>query len=405
MDQTTVTKTHHRQVLTWGIIFVAANMRLPITMMPSLMAALQKEIGLPSSLAGLVTTIPLFVFAVMSPVIAWVARRFGNERTIYALLILVAIGSYLRILPTIAWLFSGTLILAIGIDGGNVLLPAIIKDRFADKLALTTSQYTVSMLLVGALGTGISGLLVSQLAVAPTMALLSIISLINLIIWLPNLKQPQTDQTDQTDRQVTTALKSTDTTHASVWKTPLAWVVTAFFGLQALVYYALLTWLPTILMQHGFSDVNASNLVTVMQLANLPMAFIAPLISERRHGVSSLLTIIGIGFIGGTAGFMLPGTGLTLNYLFAILLGLGAGAAFNLAIVFFTQKTTTGAETADLSGMAQSAGYLLAAIGPVLFGMLGQTVGWQIVLLIAILLAILLLVTGLISYHHATIYR
>lgn len=394
-----MSETHeHSRYLTLGMMLVAANMRLPITMMPGLLTSLRHSLGLPSSMAGLLTTIPLLAFAGMSPLIARWGRRWGNEVTIYLLLILVAVGSYLRILPTTTWLLVGTLLVGIGIDGGNVLIPAIIKDNFPTKLAVATSEYTLSMLLIGALGTGLSGTLATHWSLPLTMASLSVIALVNLVVWLPNLRFNH--------RSPVTASSTAPAprTHASVWRTPLAWVVTAFFGLQALVYYSLITWLPTMLTDQGFSAVVAGNLVTVMQLSNLPMAYIVPISSPHRRGVAAMLAVVGLGFIGGTAGMLWPGLSLGWAGAFSIFIGLGSGAAFNLAVVFFTQKTTTGFETADLSGMAQSAGYLLAAVGPIVFGWLGTSLGWPAVMWLAISLTALLTLTGIVVFRHPTIY-
>ncbi|ETY75694.1 CynX/NimT family MFS transporter [Lactiplantibacillus fabifermentans] len=392
--------THqHSRYLTLGMMLAATNMRLPITMMPGLISSLKKTLGLPSSMAGLLTTIPLLTFAVMSPIIARWGRRFGNEWTIYGMLIILALGSYLRVIPAIPLLFLGTLLVGIGADGGNVLIPAIIKDNFPDKIEVATSQYTISMLLIGSLGTGISGVLAAHWSLPLTMAVLSVIGLLNLVAWLPNLKYNH-----RAPAVIETPTAAETTTHGSVWGRPLAWVVTAFFGLQALVYYSLLTWLPTIFTAHGFSIIAAGNLVTIMQLSGLPMSYLVPATSGKKAGVKAMVAIVGIGFIGGIAGVLLPGTNFGFAAVLCVLLGLGSGAAFSLAVVFFTQKTTNGFETADLSGMAQSAGYLLAALGPVLFGWLGAQIGWSLVLWLAIVFSALLTLAGTVIQHRATIY-
>lgn len=387
----------HSQYLTLGMMLAAANMRLPITMMPGLISSLRRTLGLPSSMAGLLTTIPLLTFAVMSPLIARWGRRYGNELTIYVMLMILAAGSYLRVIPTIASLLLGTLLVGIGADGGNVLIPAIIKDNFPTKIPVATSQYTLSMLLVGAFGTGFSGLLAAHWSLPITMAVLSVIGLINLIVWLPNLAYNHRAPRLTVTRQDQTA-------HGSVWGRPLAWVITAFFGLQALVYYSLLTWLPMIFTSHGFSLITAGNLVTIMQLSGLPMSYLVPATSGKRAGVRTMIGVVGIGFTAGIGGVLLPTLSFGVVAILCILLGLGSGAAFSLAVVFFTQKTTNGFETADLSGMAQSAGYLLAATGPVVFGWLGSQLGWSLVLILAIILSALLTFAGIVIFRHATIY-
>lgn len=386
--------------LLFSIILIAANLRLPITVIPGLMPQLQRTTGLSSTQAGLFTTIPLLAFALVSPLLATLGRRWGNERVIYGLLGILALGSYLRLIPTVGWLLGGTLLIGIGIDGGNVLLPAIIKDHYPTKLAVATTAYTLSMLVVGALGTGLSGWLAARTTLPVALGSLSVIALLNLVTWLPHLRRRATASEPSGPIQPQRAPR----VHPSVWVTPLAWVVTGFFGLQALLYYSLITWLPTILVAHGFSTVTAGTLVTVMQLSNLPMAFIVPISSPHRRGVIVMLGLLALGFIGGMAGFLLPQLSLGAAYLLAILIGLGAGTAFNLAVVFFTQKTTTGVETADLSGMAQSAGYLLAALGPVAFGWCGTHLGWSVVLVGALVLGGGLVLAGSQLARHSSIY-
>ncbi|MFC6295577.1 CynX/NimT family MFS transporter [Lactiplantibacillus daoliensis] len=393
-----MTKTHqHSRYLALGMVLAATNMRLPITMMPGLISALKQTLGLPSSMAGFITTIPLLTFAIMSPIIARLGHRFGNELIIYLMLIVLAAGSYLRVVPSMMLLFIGTLLVGIGVDGGNVLIPAIIKDNFPKRIELATSSYTLSMVFVGSLGTGLSGLMAAHWSLTSSMAILSVIGLVNLIVWIPNLKYNHraplmTKAGNQQDKR------------PSVWRLPLAWIVTAFFGLQALVYYSLLTWLPTIFMARGFSVVVAGNLVTIMQLSGLPMSFLVPATSGKKAGVVTMITVIGVGFMAGAAGILLPGLSFGLSVILCVLLGLGSGAAFSLAVVFFTQKTTNGFETADLSGMAQSAGYLLAAFGPVIFGWLGSHVGWGLVLWLAIGFSALLTLCGVILQRHVSIY-
>jgi len=393
-----MTKTHqHSRYLALGMVLAATNMRLPITMMPGLISALKQDLGLPSSMAGLITTIPLLTFAIMSPLIARWGHRFSNEWTIYVMLIVLAVGSYLRVLPAIPLLLIGTLLVGVGVDGGNVLIPAIIKDNFPQRIELATGSYTVSMVFVGSLGTGLSGLMAAQWSLPVTMAVLSVIGLLNLVVWTPNLKYNHR-------APVTPDRQTQSTPRPSVWRLPLAWVATAFFGLQALVYYSLLTWLPTIFVARGFSLVVAGNLVTLMQLSGLPMSFLVPATSGKKAGVRTMIVVIGVGFMAGAAGILLPGLSLGLAIILCILLGLGSGAAFSLAVVFFTQKTTNGFETADLSGMAQSAGYLLAAFGPVVFGWLGSHVGWTLVLWLAIIFSGLLTLCGVILQRHVSIY-
>lgn len=379
------------------MMLIAANLRLPITLMPPLLPSLEASLHLPSSLAGLLTSIPLVTFAVFSPLIVKLAHRWGNEWTVFSLFLLLIFGSYLRIIPTVTALFLGTFLVGIGADSGNVLIPALIKEHVPDQIRLGTSLYTLSMLLVGALGTAAAGYLISHVSFGSTQALLGILSIIAVICWLPNLKRATpTSWTAQQKAQVPH--------FQSVWHQSAGWLITLFFGLQSLVYYVLLTWLPGILTAHGTSTLVASNLLTLFQLSGLPLAFLVPYLFNKHHGMTALLAIMTLGYVVAPLAFLLPVHAVSFLATMSLISGLGSGVAFNLSIMFFTTKTTNPYQTAAISGMAQSAGYLLAAIGPILFGYLEEhTHSWMPVLLTLAILSLGLTITGITVHHHTGI--
>lgn len=137
-------KNQSTTLLTWGILLVGANLRLPITMIPPLLPTIERTLGLPASMAGMLTTIPLLMFALASPLIAKMGNRRGNEWSLLIALIILLLGSLLRIIPSLIALVIGTLLIGFGISGGNVLLPAIIKDQFPQSIGAKTSLYTVT---------------------------------------------------------------------------------------------------------------------------------------------------------------------------------------------------------------------------------------------------------------------
>ena len=391
----------HSPLLLLSIVFVAANMRLPITLMPPLLDTIKQTFHIPTALSGLLTTIPLLTFAIMSPFIAKLGKRFGNEVIIYILLIVLAIGSAVRIIPDVIALFLGTLFIAIGIDGGNVLIPAVIKDHYAHRTEAITAIFTMSMLIVGALGTGLAGWLIARTTLSWTLGLLSIIAIINLILWFPNLHYRQT-QNISTTATATAAPGDSP----SVWRLPTAWLITLFFGLQSLVFYSLLTWLPSILTTQGFSTIEAGNIATIMQVGTLPAAILVPMLVRYHYGVPSILGLVFIGLSLAVFGLLLPIQSLLIHMILAFLIGLGCGASFNLAIIFFTSKTQTGHQTADLSGMAQSAGYLLAAFGPLAFGLLQSlTSSWISTILTIAILSVILVLCGISIHRRDTIMQ
>lgn len=377
-----------------SMMLVAANLRLPITIIPPLLSTIEKNLGIPKSLAGLITSIPLITFAIISPVIVKIAKKLGNELTIFVFFILLILGSYLRIIPTVWALMLGTFLAGVGIDSGNVLVPAIIKDHMPNQIPLGTSLYTMSMLLIGAIGTALSGILITKVSLQTTLAILSIVAIIALIFWIPNLKYNH--------RETTTTEHKTN--YRSVWTQNLGWLITAFFGLQSIVYYSFITWLPSVLESHGISTIFASNLLTLLQLSGLPCSFIVPFLSIRKHGMRTLLIMLFIGYAIAPLGYLVSTSNAVFLTIITIVTGFGSGLAFNMAVVFFTEKTTNPYQTAEVSGMAQSAGYLLAAIGPVLFGFIENSVGsWNVIILILIVLSTLLAISGLLVARHKPI--
>ncbi|MFC6261108.1 MFS transporter [Levilactobacillus fujinensis] len=386
----------HRQWFLFSMMMIAANLRLPITFIPPLLTHIEKTFALTSSMAGLLTSIPLITFAIFSPIIVRLAQHWGNELTVFLLFILLIVGSYLRIIPTVPALFVGTFLIGIGIDSGNVLVPALIKEHMATNLRLGTSLYTLSMLLIGALGTALSGLLISHISLGVTMGILSIPSVLALLTWIPNLKLK---------RQAALTTQKVQVHHyQSVWHQSLGWLITLFFGFQSLVYYALITWLPSILVTHGVSPLSASNLLTLLQLSGLPLSFMVSYLFSKKHGVTILLGVMTLGYVVAPLTFILPIHSLFFLTTMCVIAGMGAGIAFNLAILFFTEKTTNPSQTAAISGMAQSAGYLLAAVGPILFGYLQQFMhSWTLVIWLLALFAVGLTLTGFVIQRHGMI--
>jgi CP family cyanate transporter-like MFS transporter len=363
-----------------GVFLIGANLRLPITMMPPLLGTLAKNGVLPQSLAGWVTTIPLLMFALASPLLGRLGTRYGLGKVLALAAVALVLGAGFRLLPNAGSLLFGTALAGIGITGGNVLLPALIKQEFPNKVAVMTTMYTTAMGVVASLGTGTSGILAHQVGPTAAMAILGSVSIWALAVWLlviPRLHTP---------------LVSVEGSSASarITQQPLAWGIALYFGLQSLLYYSLLTWLPSIWQQAGFSPVAAGNLATLFQLFGLPLTLLTPGVAERKHGLTVIATIASGGFVIGLLGILIGPMDFGVQALLAIVTGAASGAAFSLCIVFFQKKATTAAGTASLSGMAQSGGYLLAAVGPVGFSLIATVMTWSGVLWLCLVLSVLL---------------
>ncbi|MGL5684810.1 MAG: CynX/NimT family MFS transporter [Vagococcus fluvialis] len=372
-------------LLLLGIIMIATNLRAPITSVGPLVGTITNSLNLTGAQAGLITTLPLIAFAIISPIAPKLARKFGTETTILGALILIILGLSIRYLPSISTLFLGTAILGCGIAIGNVLIPSIVKQEFQNQSGLVTGTYSVSMNLTGAIASGVSIPLIEKLGWTWNQAfsLWIILAALALLAWLPQLK----------NKKATPEVNLVDTNN-SIWHSSLAWSVSLFMGIQSFIFYVLVAWLPEMLISQGIPSSKSGGMLSLLQLTLLPTTFIIPIIAEKRPNQKSLVVISFTLFTLGISGLMF--SSLAVISLSIIAIGIAGGIAFSLSMMFFNLRTSTPKEAADLSGMAQSIGYILAAVGPFLFGLLHDlTNNWQSSLFLLIGMTIILLFVGL----------
>ncbi|QDQ02965.1 MFS transporter [Lysinibacillus fusiformis] len=375
-------------VIIVGIIFVATNLRAPLTSVGPLVGVIRDNLHLSNTLAGMITTLPLLAFALFSPFVPRLGRKFSMEFLILISVIFLMIGIILRSLSGVATLYVGTAILGLAIAICNVLLPGLIKREFPTQMGLMTGVYSISMNLFGAMASGLSVPIAVSLGFGwqGALGVWGILSFVAILLWLPQMKRMKGRTTSVPNQKVDGGV--------NLWRSALAWQVTLFMGLQSMVFYVLITWLPEILKQQGISSDQSGWLLSIMQLALLPITFIVPIIAGRMSSQRSLVTIASILLLTGTLGLLYG----SLNFivLWVILLGIGGGCAFGLSMMFFGLRTVNAHQAADLSGMAQSVGYLLAATGPTLFGYLHDvTNSWTFPLLLLVCASVLLFIFGL----------
>lgn len=378
-----------------GIILIGSNLRAPLTAVGSLIPFIRDDLGISNAIAGTITTLPLLAFAFLSPFAPKIANKLGMERTIFISLILLTIGILIRSLQGTSPLFIGTVLIGLAIAIGNVLLPAFIKMKFPLKIGIMTGIYAVFMNLFGALASGISVPLssVQGFGWQGSLETWGILTFIAVLFWLPQL---------QNNHVILKSASPQSQKRKSIWRSPLAWKVTLFMGLQSFMFYTLMTWLPGILQLNGYSSSKAGWMLFLMQFAIIPITFIIPVIAGKMKNQKILSIIIALFFFLGISGLMIgPASLIPLSI---ILFGIAAGSAFSLAMMFFSLRTNDGGQAAELSGMAQSFGYLLAAIGPVLFGGLHDiTNGWIVPLSMLLFISIIILVIGIGAGKEGTI--
>lgn len=377
-------------MLILGIILVAANLRAAITGVGPLVNDICRDTGLSTALAGMLTALPLVAFAVVSPVAPVIARRIGIEYALGASMALLTIGIVLRCIGSEVGLFLGMLLAGVGIAMGNVLLPSLIKRDFPTQVGLMTGLYSISMNVWAAIASGISVPIsqVVDIGWRGSMMSWAILSIVSILIWLPQLRQ----------RHIPKKAEST----VNVWKSGLAWQVTFFMGLRSFVFYVSVAWLPDLLQTRGMSETTAGWMLSLLQFASLPASFIVPVIAGKRSSQRSLVVFIILLFLIGYVG-LISGVN-ALNWLWIVLIGVAGGAVISLALAFFGLRSRSSDEAAKLSGMAQSIGYLLAAFGPILIGIVHTALdSWTVPLFILVVAIVLLFIFGMGAGRNAYI--
>lgn len=369
-----------------GILFIAATLRVTFTGIAPLLDAIRAEYQLTTAQTGLLTTLPLLAFGLVSPLAAGVARRFGIERSLLLAMVIICLGIGLRSLPSAAWLYIGTALIGCGIALGNVLLPGLIKRDFSGHVARMTGAYSITMGAAAAAGSA----MVVPLALAGfgwrgALLLLMVFPLLALLLWLP-----------QARRQATTPMTGLGAAHnRGIWRSALAWQVTLFLGINSLVYYVIVGWLPAILQSMGYSEAQAGSLHGLLQLATAAPGLAIPLVLHRLKDQRGIAVLVALMCVVSTLGlWLLPGQAVIWTLIF----GFGSGATMILGLTFIGLRASSAHQAAALSGMAQTIGYLLAACGPPLIGKIHDAYGdWHIPLIIVALIAVVMALFGALA--------
>ncbi|HZG70298.1 MAG TPA: MFS transporter [Chondromyces sp.] len=372
-----------------GIVFVAFNLRPSITAVGPLIGSIRDETGISNGAAGLLTTLPLLAFALLSPFVPKIAQRFGSEWSILLGLSILGVGIAARSAGILPSLYIGTVFIGFGIGLCNVLLPGIVKEKFPKKVGLLTGIYTFSMGIWAGFAPGLSLPIAEGLKLGWRLSLgvWIILIFIAIIVWIPQLRAVE----KKSKGSPILALNS------SIWSSPVAWQVTLFMGLQSMVYFSTTTWLPEILHSQGWKMTDAGWMVTVLQFSGLPANFIIPVLADRLPTQKGIALGIGIFCFSGLFGLLLS-SGSVISKISIILLGIGLGAAISHSLTLIGLRAANTNEAASLSGMAQSVGYLLAAAGPILIGSLYDLFHtWTVPLVFLMMMITLFTISGILA--------
>jgi MFS transporter, CP family, cyanate transporter len=393
-----------------GIMVLAISLRAAIASLPPVFPDLSAALHLSSASISVLAAVPVLCFGLFSGLAAPLSRGFGEERMLLAALLLLAGGLLLRGALPGAMLFPGTVLAGGAIALMNVLLPSLVKRRRPEQAGLLIGSYLL-MLSGGAVVASLIAVPVFQAAggvhaaggwaVKLTLGMWALPALAAAVVWLP-----QTRYRTRPDPAVpdTTTPAAGRGGRLAVHRHALAWQVAAFMGLQSMVYYASLSWLPTMFQSRGVTATAAGGLLALMNLGNAVTAMLMPVLAHRARDQRLLVTITVLATATGLAGTVFAPTGGAAFW--TLLLGLGQGASLGLGIFFTMARAPDPAAAASLSAFAQSSGYMIAAAGPLAVGFLhAATGGWTVPVLALLGVAALMQWAGLLAGRARTLPR
>lgn len=333
------------------MLLVAANLRAAITSVGPVVNRIGDSTGLSSTALGLLGAMPLLTFAVVSPTVHRLSRRFGSDRTVFGALVVLVAGTVIRSLPgPLVSLWLGTVLLGGAIAVANVLLPAVVK-RVTPDVALLTALYTSVMGGVAAFASGFSVALAGIGGWRLALGVWAVLGVPALALWLPRVRNAPEPP----------AGPVVAGGGVPVWRSGVAWSVALYMAAQSTSFYLMITWLPSIEAGSGVSAATAGWHLFLFQVIGIVAGLIAGPVIRARADQRAIAAATGAFMLVAVAGLWLaPGVML----LWVTLVGISCGMSIVVALSLFGLRTRTAAGTARLSGMAQGIGYLIAALGP-----------------------------------------
>ena len=381
-------------LLVLAIILFASTLRAPLTKVGPVIDEIKSSLHLNHKVAGMLTTIPLLMFAITSPLVSKLTARFTMSKTIFYAMITLMIGLCLRVVGGVELFLIGTLILGVAIAIGNVVLPSFVKWAFPLHIGIMTSLYSGTMNFTAGLGGGLSVPLasMSQLGYRLSLVFWVVFAVIAFVLWIFKLRENV--NLEKLSSHEHKSKTNTATGSVKVVNSKVAWLLALMMGFQSMIFYSVVTWVPSILMSRGLSPSLSGYLLMMNQFAQVPMTIVFPIIASKIKDQRLMILIISALFIVGFSLFFTHS--IVMLVLGMIISGLAMGAGFSLSMVFFSLRSRTHLGSIKLSGFGQSVGYLIAALGPFLIGYLYDVSGsWVTGICTLLLMAICFMIFGL----------
>ncbi|MFB6395949.1 MFS transporter [Polymorphospora lycopeni] len=373
-------------VILVGILLVALNLRTAVTSLGALLDEVRVGLGASGAMAGLITTMPAIAFSVLGATTPWLVRRISPARLLAVAMAVLAAGQVLRVLTGNPYAFVVLTAVALaGVAIANILLPMLVKQYFPARAGLVTGAYSMS-LTVGTATAAAAAVPVAHAFGSWRVGLgaWALLAAVALLPWLPAALR-------RTRPPAATGAAPTGRIRPA--RTRLGWAMALYFGVQSLGGYAAMGWLAQMFRDAGYSAQYAGLLLALVTAFGIPVALIMPSVATRpgalRPAVLLLSTAMAAGYLGLA---FLPYEGALL---WVALLAIGHGA-FPLVLATIGLRARTAEGTVALSAFAQSTGYAIAALGPLLVGMLyAATGGWHLPIALLLVAVVVQTLAGL----------
>jgi MFS transporter, CP family, cyanate transporter len=357
------------RVLLAAVVLAGLNLRTVFASLPPLLDDVRADLGLSAGVAGLLTTGPVVCFGLFAPFAPRLARRVAIEKLLVALALLTTLGTGARGLGGTGALFAGTLLAGFAVAIAQALVPILVRVRVPARVGVLTGGFSMALVFGASVAAGLAVPLQHLLGSwQAALAAFAVPAGLAALVWLVPVRE-----------------KESVLEHApalGLHRLHGSWSIALFFGLQSMAFYTGLTWLPSVLEAHGFSEAAAGGLQALSSGVQIVPAFLVPVLAGRRRtqtGVLATLVVLGVVAIAG----LLAAPGAAVVWM--VVLGLAQGGALGLALVLPVLRGRSGHAVAALTPMALSVGYLLASAGPFLAGLAHDaTGGWTLPLLFMI---------------------
>ncbi|WP_329085045.1 MULTISPECIES: CynX/NimT family MFS transporter [unclassified Streptosporangium] len=383
-----------RMLLIAGFVLAALNLRPALAGFSPVLDEIMEDLGLSAAGGGAITTVMVVCLGVLGPLAPLLASRFGLDRTLMAGLLILAVGVVLRSTGSVPALYAGAAVAGTAIAVMNVAMPGVVKQHFPSKVGPFTAIYVSGLVMGAAMASGsvVPIERATGLGWREVTAMTAIPALAAAALWLPQaLRRPARPEVGPRP-------------FALLLRSRVTWYVTVYMGVQSMTFYIMLAWIPTIFKDAGLPADQAGYMLSLTSLAQVAATLTVPVLAGRARSQVPYVTAATILTTAGYLGVLIAPA--DFPWLWMIILGLGQGASIALALLIIALRAPDPVSVTALSAVAQSAGYTLAALGPLLIGVLYQfSGGWTVPLLTGLGVCVLQLATGLLAGRPVEVTR